>query len=255
MDFRLIRHGVVDSSSERAFAAIEDGSARHGDVHLAHGQTAGRGRRGRGWFSAPGEGLYLSLVLLPDPPPLKPTALTVATALAVLEGITDLGLPTGGPLAPRLKWPNDVLVGEAKLCGILTESRTHGSRPPHFVVGIGLNLHQRRFPDALTGERAVTSLALLGLEIDVELAAAAVLGRLRVRLGQVRNRHRLLAADYLAASGLGGRRVRIRSGNDEATGILRDLTLAEGLELRDDAGRTAVLPLEFVRSVEVLGEG
>ena len=67
----------------------------------------------------------------------------------------------------------DVLVGEAKLCGILTESRSGSNHPPHFVVGIGLNVAQRHFPDELVRERAVTSLALVGLEVGVEKAAAA----------------------------------------------------------------------------------
>ena len=68
MTLRVLRHGIVDSTSERAFAALADGSARHGDVHVAEGQSAGRGRLGRLWASAPGEGLYASLVLLPGPP-------------------------------------------------------------------------------------------------------------------------------------------------------------------------------------------
>jgi len=255
VEFHLIRHGVVDSTSERAFAAIESGEARHGDVHLAEGQTRGRGRRGRPWVSEPGSGLFMSLVLLPDPPPLKPVAVTVATALAVLEGVLDLGLPTSGAKSPLLKWPNDVLVGGAKLCGILTESRSLESRPPHFVVGIGLNVAQRRFPDELVRERAVTSLALLGREVAVETAAATVLGRLQERLAQVRHRHRRLAGDFLAASGLAASPVRIRSGRSTITGTVLDLTLSGGLEVRTELGLTEILPLEFVQSVEPLEGG
>jgi BirA family transcriptional regulator, biotin operon repressor / biotin---[acetyl-CoA-carboxylase] ligase len=252
VNFRVIRHDLIDSTSERAFAEITAGTARHGDVHLARGQTAGRGRRGRPWVSAPGEGLFLSVVLLPALPPLKPTALTMATALAVREAVIDLGLPADGDGAPRLKWPNDVLVGDAKLCGILTESRGQGARPPHFVVGIGVNVAQHAFPASLEGERPVTSLALLGVDIGVETTAEALLAHLRQRLPETRDRHRRLATDFLLATGLAGRPVRIRSGGEESTGTILGLTLSDGLEVRTPEGETEHLPLEFVQSVEPL---
>ena len=66
--FRVIEHGTVDSTSERAFAALACGEARHGDVHVATAQTAGRGRRGASWSSAKDAGLYMSVVWLPPPP-------------------------------------------------------------------------------------------------------------------------------------------------------------------------------------------
>lgn len=250
--FRPIHHGLVDSSSERAFAALADGSARHGDVHVARGQTGGRGRRGRTWHSAPGEGLYASLVLLPDPPSYKPAALTIATALAVVETLTDLGLPPFGEEAPRLKWPNDVEVVGAKLCGILTESRALDDARPHYVVGIGLNVRQRSFPSELERERPVTSLARLGLDVTVQRALEALLARLGPRLSQVRREHGRLAADFLAASRLEGREVNVRCGKDTISGRVLGLGLGDGLELRLADGRVQRLPLEFVQSVERL---
>jgi len=105
MEFRLIEHGVVDSTSERAFETIAARTARHGDVHVATAQTSGRGRLGRAWHSAPGEGLYLSVILFPGPPPLSPPGLTMAAGLAVLDMVRGLGLATA-----QLKWPNDVVV-------------------------------------------------------------------------------------------------------------------------------------------------
>ena len=101
MQFRLHRHGAVDSTNERAFAAIQSGSALHGDVHVASGQTLGRGRLGRTWVSPEREGLYLSVILLPGPPPIEPAALTMASGLAVLDAVRALGL-----LGARLDWPN-----------------------------------------------------------------------------------------------------------------------------------------------------
>ncbi len=250
MEFRLIRHGIVDSTSERAFADLEQGRARHGDVHLARGQLAGRGRQGRSWKSAADEGLYASVVLLPGLPAYRPAALTMASALAVVEALADLGLAPVGDQAPRLKWPNDVLVGDAKLCGILTESRGFDPQCPHFVLGIGLNVRQRHFPSELRKERPVTSLALLGLNHSVREVATVLLERLGRRLQQVRGHHRELAEDFLLASRLSDQRALVTSGQQELRGRVLGLSIQEGLRLLTDEGSEQLIPLEFIRSVQ-----
>jgi len=252
MEFQLHHHGIVDSTSERAFANLADGSARHGDVHVAQGQTAGRGTRGRSWHSTPNEGLYLSVVLLPDPPQYRPPALTIATGLAVVEALPDLGLPPFGDKAPALDWPNDVVVDGQKLCGILTESRGLDEQHPHYVVGIGLNVRQLSFPAELTRERAVTSLALLGLDLTRDAVLEALLVRLGPRLGQVRRHHERLATDYLRATGLRDRAVSVSSGSELHRGKLVGLGLSAGLEVVQENGELLRLPLEFVRSVKAL---
>lgn len=252
VNFRRIHHGVVDSTNERAFAAIEDGSALHGDVHVARGQTLGRGRQGKPWHSAPDEGLYFSVVLLPEPPPYKPAALTIAAGLALIEALNDLGLPPFGERMPKLKWPNDVLVDGAKLSGILTETRGLDLAQPHYVLGVGLNVRQRHFPRELLAERAVTSLAALDLETTCAEAADAVLARLGPRLEQVRGEHRRLADDFLAATGLAGMPVRVRVGQETHVGVLAGLSLTDGLELRLTSDATERVPIEFVQSVEAL---
>lgn len=241
MELRLLRHSQVDSTNERALAAIADGTARHGDVHVAEAQTAGRGRLGRRWASAPGEGLYLSVVLLPGTLP-HPAALTMAAGLAVLEAVRALGAR-----AARLKWPNDVLAGGAKLAGILVEAR--GTTPPHAVVGVGLNVLQRTFPPELAGERSVTSLALLGHPHALDEAAAVLLARLAPRLVEALGQPQALARDYAAALGLVGALVRVRDGRGEARGRLVALGL-EGIELADEHGARARHLLEHVQALE-----
>jgi BirA family biotin operon repressor/biotin-[acetyl-CoA-carboxylase] ligase len=249
---REIQHGVVDSTSERAFAALAAGEARHGDVHVARGQTSGRGRQGRTWHSRPGEGLYMSLVLLPEPPPYRAPALTIAAGLAVVEALCDLGLPPFGERSPWLDWPNDAMVGTAKIAGILTESRGLDLERPHYVLGLGLNVRQLHFPGELEAEREVTSLARLGLDRTAGEALEAVLERLGPRLELVRGEHRRLTEDYLAASRLADREVVVRVGDEVHGGRLVGLSLTDGLELRLPGGRRELLPIEFVRSVEVL---
>jgi BirA family biotin operon repressor/biotin-[acetyl-CoA-carboxylase] ligase len=228
MALRIVRHGTVDSTSERAFAALAEGSARDGDVHVAEAQTAGRGRLGRRWMSAPGEGLTLSAVLLPGSLVPHPAAWTMAAGLAVLETVHGLGLRSA-----TLKWPNDVLVGPAKLAGILVEAR--GSEPPHVVVGMGINVRQQGFPAELEAERAVTSLAREGLACTPDDVLHALLDPLERRLRAVPGEAARLAAEYADALALVGRPVRLTDAAGEHHGVLRTLAL-DGVVLERPQG-------------------
>lgn len=148
------------SSNADLLAAAREG-AREGLVLVAESQTAGRGRMGRRWTSPPRAGLTFSVLLRPYGVPaslLGWLPLLAGTAVAA-------AVPTVTTVAPRLKWPNDVLVGEAKLAGILAERS--GSA---VVIGIGINVTQRA-PDL--PERG-TSLLLL----DPAAAAADMRSRL-----------------------------------------------------------------------------
>lgn len=247
MSSRLFQHDLVDSTNERALACIADGSARHGDVHVAEGQSAGRGRLGRSWASARGEGLYLSLVLMPARAP-SPASLTMGAGLALLGCVRALGV-----LEARLKWPNDVLVAGAKLAGILVESRGLDPARPHAVVGVGLNVLQRSFPAELLAERPVTSLALLGCAATRERALDVLLSHLAPRLELACSSPERIAADYALASELAGRVVRIRRGSQELLGRLVSISLG-GLEVAQSDGGRAWTPLEHVQAVETVEE-
>lgn len=253
MQLCLIRHASVDSTNERALVAVQAGSARHGDVHVAEEQSAGRGRRGHVWASARGEGLYLSLVLLPPRAP-RPTALTMAAGVAVLACVRALGARTA-----RLKWPNDVLAldGEgrvAKLAGILVEARGFDPARPHAVVGIGLNVRQRAFPPELERERAVTSLARLGCEVTLEDALARLCAELGPRLERALTEPEASAREYGAALALVGRRVRVALAREEHVGVLRGLSL-DGLELDGPELGGRRLALEHVLALEPVPDG
>lgn len=249
-DRRVLRAGVVDSTNERALCAVADGTARHGDWFLATGQQAGRGRRGAAWRSAEGEGFYGSLVLLPEPGgDLRPPALTMAAGLGVVGVARMLGLAEA-----RLKWPNDLLLGPAKLAGILVEARTFDPARPHFVVGIGLNVGQQSFPPELLAERPVTSLALAGIETEVEdvfaILAPTVEKWIKLALDPAAPARAQLEAAYLRATGLDGLRVRVQAGQESVSGHLTGLALEGGLALRLENGSTRWVPLEHVAQVE-----
>ena len=137
-----------------AWAADADAPAPEGALVLAEHQTAGRGRHGRAWADAAGQNLLVSLVLRP---PASARAdlgwLPLAAALAVADAVAPR-VPAG---AVALKWPNDVLLGGRKVCGILAEAASAGAATT-VVLGVGLNVNQAAFPPELA-DRA-TSLAL-----------------------------------------------------------------------------------------------
>jgi BirA family biotin operon repressor/biotin-[acetyl-CoA-carboxylase] ligase len=250
MELRIERHDLVDSTSERAFDAIASGTARHGDVHVAREQRAGRGRRGARWHSPAGEGLYLSAVLLPRGAPMangadfRPEATSMAGVLAVREALFALGLA-----GVELKWPNDLLVAGAKLSGVLVESRGLDPAHPHAVLGIGINVAQRSFHPELLAERPVTSLALLGIAATPDAVLERLLAPLAARLELCERDPERLAAEYLATCSLQGAEVVARAADGERRGRLVGLTLARGLALVGADGREQFLSLGHVQAL------
>lgn len=215
----IVRRTVVDSTQTVAFDLAARG-APDGSVVVADFQTAGRGRRGRSWQAAPGSALLLSLVLRPRLLPDALPALSLATAVAVAEAIRA----TAGADA-RLKWPNDVLVGERKVAGILLEAR----HEPDVVVvaGIGINLRPDAIPPALAARATC-----LGAGVDREALLRAVLAAVdRWRRRLEAEGFEPVRARWLALSDAVGRRVE----RDGVAGLVVGLD-ADGALLVEDAG-------------------
>ncbi len=134
--YRLVVHERIDSTNEEAKRLAADGAAG-GALVWAGEQLAGRGRRGRGWASPPGN-LYASLLLRPACPPARACQLNFVAAVALAEAVSSL-LPAGTPVT--LKWPNDVLVGGAKVSGILLEASAALDRSIDWlIIGVGVNV-------------------------------------------------------------------------------------------------------------------
>lgn len=137
---RVLWHQAVTSTMDVARQAAREG-APEGTVVIAEEQTAGKGRQGRSWVTAPGN-LVLTIIL--KPPLAELPALNMVASLAVVQATART---TG--LVATIKWPNDVLIGGRKLCGMLVDSEVVGGQVSFSLVGIGLNvaLDPARYPE------------------------------------------------------------------------------------------------------------
>ncbi len=143
---------TVDSTNEELKRRAQQGAAE-GLVVASEEQTAGKGRFGRQWCGGRDGGLYFSLLLRPDLPPSDIASITLAAGYAVCLAVREFtGLPA------QIKWPNDIIIGRKKLCGILTEMAAQSDKVDYVIVGIGINVNNETFPEVIADK--ATSLAL-----------------------------------------------------------------------------------------------
>jgi BirA family transcriptional regulator, biotin operon repressor / biotin---[acetyl-CoA-carboxylase] ligase len=149
--------------------ALAQGQPIEGVSALANAQTAGRGRLARQWHSAAGLGCYFSLLLTPPLAANQVLLLTLMAAVAVVDALQNLVV-----LPYDIKWPNDILVNQHKLAGILTEASLEGETINYAVIGIGINLNHSEFPEELTN-RATSLYLATGQQFDNEVVAKELL--------------------------------------------------------------------------------
>ncbi|MBR6664149.1 MAG: biotin--[Lachnospiraceae bacterium] len=166
----ILHEAQMDSTNEEAKRAGNAG-ADHGTVYRADVQSAGKGRRGRSWYSHEAGNLYFSILLRPAISPDKASMLTLVMAYAVAGAIREyIGLPA------QIKWPNDIVVNDKKVCGILCEMKLDGTRLDYCVAGVGVNVGKQEFAEEIRS--MATSLEeQLGGPIDREGLLQAILGR------------------------------------------------------------------------------
>lgn len=148
-------------TSTNALMAAEKGSICEGQVYAARYQSAGRGQRGNSWESSRGKNLTFSIFLQPETIFLRDQfCISQIAALSVVDYLESRGV------AAKIKWPNDIYVGDKKICGILIENSARGNMVGDSIVGIGLNMNQTEF---VSGAANPVSLTLLtGEKYDIE---------------------------------------------------------------------------------------
>ena len=234
---------VVDEagSTNLDLAAQARGGAPSGSVLIANFQSAGRGRQGRTWSAPPGSGVAVSVLLRPvDVAPVRWGWLPLVAGLAVANGLREYpGVPAS------LKWPNDVLIGEGKVAGILAE-RIDTTRGPAVVIGFGVNVH---LTAADLPVPSATSLALHAGEsmVAVRFHRTEVVRSCLVALGAsylVWNQGKTaeeLAAKYRERCATIGRRVRVELvGRPPIEGIATGVDSAGRLVVGTDSGAQVV---------------
>jgi BirA family biotin operon repressor/biotin-[acetyl-CoA-carboxylase] ligase len=197
-DVRWFAH--IDSTNKYLLECAARGEPE-GVVAVADEQSAGRGRLGRSWIAPPGAALLVSVLVRPAVALERMHLVTLAAALAALDALPDAGA--------GVKWPNDVVIDDRKLAGILAEADGAGA----VVVGMGLNVRADWFPEELA-EIATA------VEIDREELLARWLQAYDARLGALES----VQADAAQHSATLGRTVRVELPNETFEGVAESLT-------------------------------
>ncbi len=241
LDGRSIWTGLTvveqTGSTNADLAAAARAGAADGTVLLTGFQSGGRGRLNRTWTAPPGTGIAVSMLLRPTRPARSWSWLPLLAGLAVTEA-----LRRAAGVDAMLKWPNDVLVGDRKICGILAERVDAGSavtpNGPACVIGVGINtdLSEEQLPVPWA-----TSLALVGAKTRNKTTIAATVLRafdLLYRQWQESDDDAALADSYVRRCATIGREVRVVLGPDESvTGRAEAIDEAGRLVIRTEAGR------------------
>jgi BirA family biotin operon repressor/biotin-[acetyl-CoA-carboxylase] ligase len=243
--WRSVLHLPAVTSTNSVAAALAASGEPGGVVVVAEAQTQGRGREGRSWYSPPGAGLWISLLVRPRLAASQAYWLTVCAALA---GVRAARAVAGAALA--IKWPNDLVApwgagagAWRKAGGILAEARSRGAALDYGVVGIGMNvdLEEREYPPDLAA-RAASLRMLGGRPVDRHALLAALLYQMNETLVRVEEGDATsLLTEFRALSMLLGRPVTMRIGDRSVRGIVRDL---------DDQGALLLEPASSGESVE-----
>lgn len=227
----------VGSTNTLALEAANAG-APEGSVFLAEQQTAGRGRADHQWHSAESTGIYCSVILRPALPPSEVLPVSLAVGLAVHAAVKEID-----PKARLdLKWPNDVLIGGRKFCGILTEMNAEATRVRHIVVGVGINVNHVEFPEELRSTATSLRIATGEKWPRIELCAALLksLDREYRALSQNPQAHDDILRRFEANSTMvRGRHVRVEE-NGGFEGITEGLDGRGFLQVRTVSGLRVV---------------
>jgi BirA family biotin operon repressor/biotin-[acetyl-CoA-carboxylase] ligase len=211
---KVVRYESLPSTNTEAARLAAQG-ATEGLCVVADEQTAGRGRLQRTWLSPKGAGLYLSALLRPSIPITQWSLITFMAALAVSDALSD-----ACELKTDIKWPNDLLAGERKICGILAEAiETEKGRA--VVVGIGINLTKEAFPPKLA-EIAISVEEATTKRPEREVLLAALLRALSSwysLLQEIGGQQQILEAWARRSSFAKGKRVSVANGDEVVSGI------------------------------------
>jgi BirA family biotin operon repressor/biotin-[acetyl-CoA-carboxylase] ligase len=229
--WNIRRFDEIDSTNQFVLDAAR-GGAEAGLVVVADHQRAGRGRRGRSWTAPAGSSLLVSVLLRPRLAADEVQVVTMAAALALVDAVREVA-----GVAADLKWPNDLLVADRKLAGMLAEADvTGGGEVRAVVIGIGCNVSWAGFPDELE-ESATACDREAGHPVDRAALLDMFLAALASRIDALDT----VADDYRARLATIGRAVRVELAAGTIEGVATDVDGQGRLVVQPDGGASVVV--------------
>jgi len=225
---KIYSYKETSSTNDAAYHLAASGE-KEGSVVIAESQTAGRGRMGRQWVSPKFKGAYFSVILRPDILPKEVSSITLFSALSVAKTIREMF-----DLAAFIKWPNDVLINNKKICGILTEMNAETDKINFVIIGIGININTK---EEFLPKGATSIMEARGAEISrIELVKGIFKNLDKYykffNNGQIAE----IIREYKEFSNFLGTRVRVTYHDTKIEGYVVDVDKDGALILRMDSG-------------------
>jgi BirA family transcriptional regulator, biotin operon repressor / biotin---[acetyl-CoA-carboxylase] ligase len=242
-------HEALGSTQQRA-RELAQAETPHGTLVVAEVQTGGRGRLGRPWGSPKG-GLWMSLVLRPEFAASLASRITQTAAVGVAKALWGIGVEA------RIKWPNDLLAGGKKICGILAESSVdsvtrpaQGRRLDYVVLGVGMNANLDPAELEVTDREVTTIRSELGRDVDLLELLRALLSNLDAELDRIED-FGVILEDWRNLNCTLGEKVRVRRFGETLEGLAVDLSPEGALLLATSRGTVQL----FEGEIEQLKQG
>ena len=229
----IISYAQTGSTNDVALD-LAAGGAREGTLVVAESQTRGRGRRNRKWLAPMGTSILASLILRPPITGHEAQSMTITSAVAVAQAIQNIT-----QLPALIKWPNDVIIGDRKVSGILTEMRTERGRVSFLVVGMGVtvNIPREQLPAEIM-DVATSLSAELGHNISRIALLQEILRQLEQRYAKVKEREiDTLIDEWKKLSDTVGRQVQLITSRRIIRGRAVDMDETGSLLIRTDTGQ------------------
>jgi BirA family transcriptional regulator, biotin operon repressor / biotin---[acetyl-CoA-carboxylase] ligase len=230
----------TDSTNSEISRHLSAHPSEGGYVVIADCQTGGKGRSGRVWHSAPGTGIYLSMTIQPNFSPEQLPIITLMAGLATAIAVNEF---TPNPV--KLKWPNDLLLNDKKIAGVLCEY--HVSKVPTVIIGIGINVNHTQFPADI--KDLATSLKLeTGLETNRTTLIKQLVKQFDFQYSELKNNKvQELIDNWTLHSDLFGKSININRGNQSITGKAIRLDPLGRLVILNKSGKEIALDSGEVR--------
>jgi BirA family biotin operon repressor/biotin-[acetyl-CoA-carboxylase] ligase len=241
-------YDAVDSTNLIAIEMAQRG-APEGTVVLADQQLSGRGRSNRSWHSPAGVGIYCSIVLRPKMAPAKGQLITLMASVSLVEAIARR---TG--LSPRVKWPNDILINNRKVAGILLESRLSGAQIGYAVIGFGINVNNDSadLPEDIR-VKASSLLVELKKPVDRSTLVMDIFSEFEKIYDKFqRQDFAVILEQWRHYSSTLGQRVRIWQRDRALEGIALDVTEDGGLLLKVEGDKQTVIHAGDVEHLRII---